>query len=153
MLGSDAALSSLWRYPTRSTGPVNNVPTRSSRAGFPVDKALARALQSRCVLPLDKSTGGGLWGRRPYPDARRLLVCADAGGSNGYRSRRWKLELSHLARETDLAITMCHLPPGTSKWNKIEHRLFAHISMNSRGRLLTSHEVIVTPARIRNVSK
>jgi hypothetical protein len=82
-------------------------------------------------------------GQESYPEARRLLVCADAGGSNGYRSRLWKLELSRLARETDLAITVCHLPPGTSKWNKIEHRLFAHISMNWRGRPLTSHEVIV----------
>ena len=78
-----------------------------------------------------------------YPKARRLLVCADAGGSNGYRVRLWKLELTRLADETGLAITVCHFPPGTSKWNRIEHRLFAHISMNWRGRPLTSHEVVV----------
>ncbi len=78
-----------------------------------------------------------------YPNARRLLVTADGGGSNGYRTRLWKVELAKLATETGLAITVCHLPPGTSKWNKIEHRLFSHISMNWRGRPLTSHEVIV----------
>ena len=78
-----------------------------------------------------------------YPDAERLLVCADGGGSNGYRLRAWKTELAALAAETGLAITVCHLPPGTSKWNKIEHRLFSHISMNWRGRPLTSHQVII----------
>jgi hypothetical protein len=84
----------------------------------------------------------GVGGPR-YPRTRRLLICADAGGSNGYRVRLWKLELAALASETGLAITVCHFPPGTSKWNKIEHRLFAHISMNWRGRPLTSHEVVV----------
>lgn len=78
-----------------------------------------------------------------YPDATRLLICADGGGSNGYRLRTWKTELAALAAETGLSITVCHLPPGTSKWNKIEHRLFSHISMNWRGRPLTSHQVIV----------
>lgn len=78
-----------------------------------------------------------------YPQADRLLVCADGGGSNGYRVRSWKYELGKLAGQTGLAITVCHLPPGTSKWNKIEHRLFSHISMNWRGRPLTSHEVVV----------
>ncbi len=82
-------------------------------------------------------------GRPAYPEAERLLVCADGGGSNGSRIRLWKLELARLAAETGLVITFCHLPPGTSKWNRIEHRLFAHISMNWRGRPLTSHEVIV----------
>jgi hypothetical protein len=82
-------------------------------------------------------------GRHGYPDATRLLITADGGGSNGYRTRLWKTELAALAAETGLVITVCHLPPGTSKWNKIEHRLFAHISMNWRGRPLTSHEVIV----------
>ena len=82
-------------------------------------------------------------GLRAYPKAKRLLICADGGGSNGYRVRLWKYELSRLAGETGLAITVCHLPPGTSKWNKIEHRLFSHISMNWRGRPLTSHEVVV----------
>jgi len=82
-------------------------------------------------------------GQAAYPRARRLLVCADGGGSSGYRTRLWKAELARLAAETGLDITVCHLPPGTSKWNKIEHRLFSHISMNWRGRPLTSHEVIV----------
>jgi hypothetical protein len=78
-----------------------------------------------------------------YPKAKRLLICADAGGSNGYTRRLWKVELGRLAAETGLRITVCHLPPGTSKWNKIEHRLFSAISMNWRGRPLTSYEVVV----------
>ncbi len=78
-----------------------------------------------------------------YPAATRLMVTADAGGSNGYRYRVWKSELATLAAETGLIITVCHFPPGTSKWNKIEHRLFSHITMNWRGRPLTSHEVVV----------
>ena len=82
-------------------------------------------------------------GRGDYPLARRLLITADAGGSNGYRTRAWKAELAALAVETGLEITVCHFPPGTSKWNKIEHRLFSAITMNWRGRPLTSHEVIV----------
>ena len=82
-------------------------------------------------------------GQGDYPLARRLLVTADAGGSNGYRTRAWKAELAALAVETGLEITVCHFPPGTSKWNKVEHRLFSHIAMNWRGRPLTSHEVVV----------
>ena len=82
-------------------------------------------------------------GRADYPDARRLLITASAGGSNGYRTRAWKAGLAALAAETGLEITCCHFPPGTSKWNKIEHRLFSHITMNWRGRPLTSHEVII----------
>ena len=82
-------------------------------------------------------------GNLDYPQATRLLICADAGGSNGYRHRVWKSELAALAAETGLAITGCHFPPGTSKWNKIEHRLFSHITLNWRGRPLTSHEVVV----------
>lgn len=78
-----------------------------------------------------------------YPRADHLLICADSGGSNGARVRLWKVALQAVANETGLQITVCHLPPGTSKWNKIEHRLFAHISMNWRGRPLVSHEVIV----------
>ncbi|PBC46504.1 ISAzo13 family transposase [Rhodococcus sp. ACS1] len=92
------------------------------------------------------STIGRWWdavGTDAYPQAGRLLICADGGGSNGYRTRQWKTELAALASRTGLTITVCHLPPGTSKWNKIEHRLFSHISMNWRGRPLTSHEVIV----------
>jgi hypothetical protein len=82
-------------------------------------------------------------GRLDYPRATRLLITADAGGSNGYRYRLWKAELARLATQTGLSITVCHFPPGTSKWNKIEHRLFSHITMNWRGRPLTSHEVVV----------
>lgn len=82
-------------------------------------------------------------GRHDYSHARRLLITADAGGSNGYRTRGWKTHLADLAGETGLEITVCHLPPGTSKWNKIEHRLFSHIALNWRGRPLTSHEVML----------
>jgi hypothetical protein len=82
-------------------------------------------------------------GMDAYPGAERLLICADGGGSNGYRVRLWKVELQQFADATGLTVTVCHLPPGTSKWNKIEHRLFAHISMNWRGRPLISHEVVV----------
>jgi Rhodopirellula transposase DDE domain len=82
-------------------------------------------------------------GRAAYPGARRLLITADSGGSNSSRTRAWKTELAALALQTGLEITACHFPPGTSKWNKIEHRLFSHITMNWRGRPLTSHEVIV----------
>jgi hypothetical protein len=82
-------------------------------------------------------------GADAYPDATRLLITADAGGSNGYRLRLWKKELASFAADTGLQITVCHMPPGTSKWNKIEHRLFSHISMNWAGQPLTSHEVAV----------
>jgi transposase len=82
-------------------------------------------------------------GQRVYPKADQLLICADSGGSNGYRTRLWKLELQAFADDTGLKITVCHLPPGTSKWNKIEHRLFSFISMNWRGKPLVSHEVVV----------
>jgi len=78
-----------------------------------------------------------------YPQAKQVLICADGGGSNGTRVRLWKVALQALADETGLAFTVCHLPPATSQWNRIEHRLFAHISMNWRGRPLVSHEVII----------
>jgi len=82
-------------------------------------------------------------GSDAYPNAATLLICADAGGSNSYRTRLWKTELGSLATETGLTITVCHFPPGTSKWNKVEHRLFSNITMNWRGRPLTSHEAVV----------
>jgi DNA-binding phage protein len=82
-------------------------------------------------------------GAQAYPKATRLLITADAGGSNSYRSRLWKTELADLSDQTGLSITVCHFPPGTSKWNRVEHRLFAAISTNWRGQPLTSHEVIV----------
>jgi DNA-binding phage protein len=78
-----------------------------------------------------------------YKKAKQVLICADSGGSNGYRVRLWKVELQELADTLGVTVTVCHLPPGTSKWNKIEHRLFSHISLNWRGRPLVSHEVIV----------
>jgi hypothetical protein len=82
-------------------------------------------------------------GRHAYPHARRLLVTADAGGSNGHRNRLFKARLAEFAAETGLEITVCHFPPGTSKWNKIEHRMFSHITMNWRGRPLASYETVV----------
>jgi hypothetical protein len=82
-------------------------------------------------------------GRVADPHAEGLLICADAGGSNDDRRRAWKTELGRFAAETGLAVTVCHFPPGTSKWNQIEHRLFSAISTNWRGRPLVSHEVIV----------
>ena len=83
------------------------------------------------------------FGRKYYPDARRILICADGGGSNGSRNRLWKLSLQKFARKTGLTVTVCHYPPGTSKWNKIEHRMFSYISINWRGRPLESYETIV----------
>jgi hypothetical protein len=82
-------------------------------------------------------------GRLDYPQATRLLITADAGGSTGYRTRAWKTALAAFAAESGLSVTVCHVPPGTSKWNRIEHRLFSAITMNWRGRPLTSHEVVV----------
>jgi len=78
-----------------------------------------------------------------YPEATRLLITADSGGANGNRRRTWKTELAALAAETGLDISVCHLPPGTSKWNKIEHRLFSQITRNWQGRPLISHETIL----------
>jgi len=88
----------------------------------------------------------GWWqvlGRKTYPSAKRLLICADAGGSNGNRLRAWKVHLQRFADEIQVPITVCHYSPGTSKWNKIEHRLFSFISMNWRGKPLVSFETIV----------
>ena len=82
-------------------------------------------------------------GKDNYPYSKKILITADGGGSNGSRVRLWKVELQKLANETGLESTLCHFPPGTSKWNKVEHKLFSYISMNWRGKPLTSHEVIV----------
>ena len=82
-------------------------------------------------------------GSRAYPKATELLIMADCGGSNSYRARAWKIALQGLATQTGLRVSVCHFPPGTSKWNKIEHRMFCHITQNWRGRPLVNHEVIV----------
>jgi Rhodopirellula transposase DDE domain len=82
-------------------------------------------------------------GRKTYPVARRLLICADAGGSNGNRLRAWKLNLQQMADQIRIPITVCHYPPGTSKWNKIEHRLFSFISLNWKGEPLINYETII----------
>ena len=82
-------------------------------------------------------------GKETYPDATKLLITADSGGSNSARSRLWKKELQSFATETGLEVSVCHYPPGTSKWNKIEHRLFSFITKNWRGKPLTSLETIV----------
>lgn len=82
-------------------------------------------------------------GKPLYPQATSLLIMADSGGSNGYRLRLWKVELQKLVDELGFPITVCHMPPGTSKWNKIEHRLFSFITQNWRGKPLITHEVIV----------
>ena len=92
-------------------------------------------------------------GQPLYPAAMELMIMADGGGSNGSRVRLWKLELQGLAVELDMSIRVCHLPPGTSKWNKIEHRLFSYISLNWRGRPLVSHEVIVNLIAATTTSK
>ena len=82
-------------------------------------------------------------GKQRYPDATTLTITADCGGSNSSRTRLWKLELQRLADETGLRIVVCHFPPGTSKWNKIEHRMFSFISLNWRGKPLESREAII----------
>ena len=82
-------------------------------------------------------------GRAAYPAATRLLITADGGGSNGWRLRLWKLELQKFADQARLGVAVCHFPPGTSKWNKIEHRLFCFITKNWRGRPLTSYQTVV----------
>ncbi|MCL5744651.1 MAG: ISAzo13 family transposase [Acidobacteria bacterium] len=84
-----------------------------------------------------------LVGRRHYPQAQRLLICADGGGSNAARSRAWKYYIQRLADQTRLTITVCHYPPGTSKWNKIEHRMFSFISLHWQGQPLVSYETVV----------
>jgi len=83
-------------------------------------------------------------GKKHYPKAKDLLICADSGGSNGYRLHLWKREMQRFVDQSKLRITVCHFPPGTSKWNKVEHRLFSYISMNWRGRPLTDYQTVVS---------
>jgi hypothetical protein len=87
--------------------------------------------------------GGKRWGGKRYPSARKILIMADGGGSNGSRSRLWKTAIQRLANNLDFPVHISHFPPGTSKWNKIEHRMFSYITQNWRGRPLISHEVII----------
>jgi hypothetical protein len=82
-------------------------------------------------------------GKKVYPEASKLLINADGGGSNGRRNKLWKIQLQEFANEVGMEMHMCHFPPGTSKWNKIEHRMFSYISQNWRGKPLVSYEVIV----------
>ena len=94
-----------------------------------------------------------MMGCKLYPEAKKLMITADCGGSNGYRVRLWKVELQKLADEIGLEISVCHFPPGTSKWNKIEHRLFSQITMNWRGKPLTSYEFVVNLIAATTTSK
>ncbi len=84
-----------------------------------------------------------LIGRHRYPDAKKLLICADGGGSNGSRNRGWKIHLQELVNQIRIPITVCHYPPGTSKWNRIEHRMFSFISMNWKGKPLVNYETVI----------
>lgn len=143
-----------WRK-TKEPERVNghDFPTPSLPRAYPYgiyDQTLNRGFVN---VGTDHDTGAfavasikGWWrheGRRLYPQATRLLITADGGGSNGYRLRLWKLELQAMADETGLSIAVCHFPPGTSKWNKVEHRLFSFISSNWRGEPLRDYETIV----------
>ncbi len=107
----------------------------SSASGSPATRP--SSLYSR------SAAGANAWGGQRYPHARELTITADCGGSNGARVRLWKVELQKLANETGLVIHVHHYPPGTSKWNKIEHRLFCHITQNWRGRPLTDRLAVV----------
>jgi hypothetical protein len=84
-----------------------------------------------------------LFGKKYYPNAKNLLICADGGGSNGFRNRLWKMNLQKMANQLNLIITVCHYPPATSKWNKIEHRMFSYISLNMKGKPLINYETII----------
>ena len=103
----------------------------------------AEAWRPPLSAQVTRNLGGHAWGRRLYSKATELLITADSGGSNGYRLRLWKLELKKMADEIGLPISVCHFPPGTSKWNKVEHRLFSFISSNWRGEPLRDYETIV----------
>jgi len=101
-------------------------------------------IMTRALLPW--ASIRGWWrheGKRLYPNAQKLLITADAGGSNGWRLRLWKVELQKFADQSGLIVSVCHFPPATSKWNKIEHRLFSFISSNWRGEPLRDYETIV----------
>jgi transposase len=143
-----------WR-PKRSPEPVNghDFPAPAVPRAYPYGIYDLGRNTGFVNVGTDHDTGAfavasirGWWrreGRRLYPAANQLLITADGGGSNGYRLRLWKLELQKLATEIKLAIHVCHFPPGTSKWNKVEHRLFSFISSNWRGEPLRDYETVV----------
>jgi len=143
-----------WRK-SKSPAPVNghDFPAPSVPRAYPYGVYDLARNKGFVNVGTDHDTGAfavasirGWWrveGQRLYPRARRLLITADGGGSNGYRLRVWKLELQKLADATTLSIEVCHFPPGTSKWNKVEHRLFSFISSNWRGEPLRDYETIV----------
>ncbi len=130
---------------------LNLIPTKEStqnkRYSLMVRQKDCRRLIKDFLIHMESYWWSSRWrkmGRPAYPHARSVLITADAGGSNGSRVRLWKWELQQLATRTGLSITVCYFPPGTSKWNKIEHRLFSYISSNWRGQPLTSLAVIVS---------
>jgi hypothetical protein len=124
--------------------------------------SMTSRMTQRWSVGIDRDTAqfsvaaiGAWWqqfGQQRYPNATSLMITADCGGSNGNRTRLWKTELQKLANDTGLQIVVCHFPPGTSKWNKIEHRLFSFISQNWRGQPLISYEVIINLIGATNTS-
>ena len=154
ILGNFANPGRQWR-PAKHPRPVqtHDFPTPEVPRAYPYGIYDIGRNTGFVNLGTDHDTGAfavasirGWWhheGRRLYPQARTLLITADAGGSNGWRLRLWKLELQRLADDTQLAIAVCHFPPGTSKWNKVEHRLFSFISSNWRGEPLCDYETVV----------
>src|SRR6201997_2709713 len=120
-------------------GPVRDLRHRQQR-GVRVGRAVRR---NRAVHGREHPRVVGAPRKARFPHATRLTITADCGGGNSPRVHLWKVELQRLADETGLELALCHFPPGTSKWNKIEHRLFSFISLNWRGRPLTSYQVII----------
>jgi hypothetical protein len=154
LIGNFANKGRQWR-PTKSPEPVgvHDFATPEVPRAFPYGIYDLGRNTGFVNVGTDHDTGAfaaasihGWWraeGRRLYPDARELLITAAAGGSNGYRLRLWKMALQKMANTTGLALRVCHFPPGTSKWNKVEHRLFSFISTNWRGQPLRDYETIV----------
>jgi len=137
----------------RTADPVISVDTKKKGKGIPYgaydiagDRGVVSVGVTRDTAEFAVESIRRWWkldGRKNYSMAQRLLICADAGGSNGTGVRAWKLNLQQLADQMGVPITVCHYPPGTSKWNKIEHRLFSFISLNWKGRPLVNYETIV----------
>jgi len=154
LLGNYRNAGRQWRKATvPETVKVHDVPAPSVPRAYPYGIYDLGRNTGFVNVGTDHDTGAfavasirGWWraeGHRLYPHAKRLLITADGGGSNGYRLRQWKLELQRFADAAHLAILVCHFPPGTSKWNKVEHRLFSFISTNWRGEPLRDYETIV----------